>query len=152
MHAAKQVLWQHSLFRKLKIELPTTSTIFSDNQATIAIAHHPEFHVRTKHINISYHFLRDLVKSGTLNLVYVNTHQNLTDLFTKGLPRVTHQDLTYEIGVLPSARGLLHSPMPSAQNSGFKACQGLCPQTPGCILTLMLAALYSNINLGCAKS
>jgi Reverse transcriptase (RNA-dependent DNA polymerase) len=109
MHAAKQVLWHHSLFRELKIELPTTSTIFSDNQATIAIVHHPEFHACTKHINISYHFLRDLVKSGTLNLVYANTHQNLADLFTKGLPRVTHQDLTYEIGVLPDQGGVLRS-------------------------------------------
>jgi hypothetical protein len=87
--------------------LPTTSTIFSDNQAAIAIAHHPEFHARTKHIDISYHFLRDLVKSGILNLVYVNTHQNLADLFTKGLPRITHQDLTFEIGLLPDQGGVL---------------------------------------------
>jgi hypothetical protein len=42
-------------------------------------------------------------------LVYVNTHLNLADLFTKGLPRVTHQDLTYEIGVLPDQGGVLRS-------------------------------------------
>ena len=108
-HAAKQVLWHRSLFRELEIDLPSTSTIFSDNQAAIAIAHHPEFHARTKHIDISYHFLRDLVKSGSLNLVYVNTHQNLADLFTKGLSRATHQDLTYEIGVLPDQGGVLRS-------------------------------------------
>ena len=69
--------------------------------------HHPEFHARTKHIDIAYHFLRDLVKSGTLNLVYINTHQNLADIFTKGLPRITHQDLTYEIGLLPDQGGVL---------------------------------------------
>jgi hypothetical protein len=108
-HAAKQVLWHRSLFRELEITLPKTSTIFSDNQAAIAIAHHPKFHTRTKHIDITYHFLRDLVKSGTLNLVYVNTHLNLADLFTKGLPRVTHQDLTYKIGVLPDQGGVLRS-------------------------------------------
>ena len=108
-HAAKQVLWHRSLFQELEIELPTTSTIFSDNQAAIAIAHHPKFHARTKHIDISYHFLRDLVKSDSLYLVYVNTHQNLADLFTKGLPRITHQDLTFEIGVLPDQGGVLRS-------------------------------------------
>ena len=43
-HAAKQVLWHRSLFMELEIDLPKTSTIFSDNQATIAIAHHLEFH------------------------------------------------------------------------------------------------------------
>ena len=101
MHAAKQVLWHSSLFQELKINLPMTSTIFSDNQAAIAIVHHPKIHAHTKHIDISYHFLRDLVKSGTLNLVYVDIHQNLADLFTKGLSRVTHQNLTYEIRILP---------------------------------------------------
>ena len=106
-HAAKQVLWHRSLFRELEINLPTTSTIFSDNQAAIAIAHHPEFHARTKHIDISYHFLRDLVKSGTLNLVYINTHENLADLFTKGLPKAVHQDLTFEIGILSDQGGVL---------------------------------------------
>ena len=100
MHAAKQVLWHRSLFQKLKIELPNTSTIFSDNQAAILIMHHPEFHAHTKHIDIAYHFLRDLVQFGTLNLVYVNTHQNLVDIFTKALPRITHQDITYQISII----------------------------------------------------
>ena len=60
-HTAKQVLWHKSLFWELEIELPNTLTIFSDNQAAISIAHHPEFHTCTKHIDIAYHFLRDLV-------------------------------------------------------------------------------------------
>ena len=91
MHAAKQVLWHCSLFWEFKIDLPTNSTIFSDNQAAIAIAHHPEFHACTKHIDILYHFPRDLVRSGTLNLVYVNTHQNIADLFWKGLSVTTYE-------------------------------------------------------------
>ena len=103
-HAAKQIIWQCSLFRELEIDLPT---IFLDNQAAIAIAHHPEFHVHTKHIDIAYYFLSDLIKLGTLNLVYINMHQNLVDIFTKGLPRIAHQDFTYEIGLLPDQGGVL---------------------------------------------
>ena len=106
-HAAKQIIWQHSLFQELEIDLPTMSTIFLGNQAAIAIAHHPEFHACTKHIDIAYHLLRDLIKSGTLNLVYINTHQNIADIFTKGLPRIAHQDFTYEIGLLPDQGGVL---------------------------------------------
>ena len=83
--------------------------IFSDNQAAIAIAHHPEFHVRTKHIDIAYHFLHDLVKSNILNLVYINTHDNLANLFTKGLPKVVHQNLMYEIGILFDQGGVLEA-------------------------------------------
>jgi hypothetical protein len=100
-HIAKQVLWQRTLLQELDFPLPSTSTIFTDNQAAISISHHPEFHARTKHIDIAHHFLRDLIAEGTINTVYVNTRDNLADLFTKGLTRDLHDDLTYRIGVLP---------------------------------------------------
>ena len=99
-HCAKQVIWHRSLLNKVGIPSPTTSTIFSDNQAAVSIAHHPEHHARTKHINIAHHFLRDLVQNRTLDLVYINTEYNLADIFTKSLPKAVHQDLTYEIGIL----------------------------------------------------
>ena len=76
------------------------TTIFLDNQAAISIVHHLQYHAHKKHINIAYHFLRDLVKCGTLNIVYINTMYNLVDLFTKRLPWVILEELTYEIGVL----------------------------------------------------
>ena len=62
--------------------------------------HHPEFHARMKHIDIAYHFLRDLVESGTLNITYVPSRENLADLFTKGLTRVLHTELTHGLGVM----------------------------------------------------
>ena len=99
-HIAKQVLWHRSLYMELNFPLPTTSTIFTNNQAVIAISHHPEFHAHTKHIDINYHFLQDLISIGKINTVYVNTRDNLADLFNKGLARVAHQDLTYQIGVI----------------------------------------------------
>ena len=99
-HITKQVLWHRSLYTELKFSLPTTSTIFTDNQAAIAISHHPEFHACMKHINIAYHFLCDLILAGIINTVYVNTHDNLADIFTKGLTWITHQDLTHRIGVI----------------------------------------------------
>jgi transposase InsO family protein len=98
-HVAKQVLWLRSLFNELALPQPETSTIFTDNQAAIAIAHNPEFHARTKHIDIALHFLRDLVKARTLDTVYVNTRDNLADVFTKALHRSTHQDLVYRLGL-----------------------------------------------------
>jgi len=99
-HVAKQVLWHRSLLHELNFPLPNTSTILSDNQAALAIARHPEFHARTKHINIAYHFLRDLVENGTIDMIYISTECNLADLFTKGLPQGTHQNFTAEIGIL----------------------------------------------------
>ena len=85
---------------EVEIPLPSTLTIFSDNQAAVSIAHHPEHHAQTKHIDITHHFLCDLVQDGTLNLVYINMLVNLADLFTKLLPKMVHQDLMYEIRIL----------------------------------------------------
>ena len=102
-HVAITQSWRLHLGKRsaeLDFDIPTTSTIFTDNQAAISISHHPEFHSRTKHIDIAHHFLRDLIAEGTLNTVYVNTRENLADLFTKGLPRELHEDLTYRIGSL----------------------------------------------------
>ena len=56
-HVAKQVLWFRSLFSELLFAQPSTSMIQSDNQEAITISHHPEFHSRMKHIDISLHFL-----------------------------------------------------------------------------------------------
>jgi Reverse transcriptase (RNA-dependent DNA polymerase) len=109
-HAAKQILWHRALFDELEIPQPQpeTSILFTDNQApAIAISHHPEFHARTKHIDIAHHFLRDLIESGTIETTYIQTRENLADVFTKGLPRPLHQDLTYGIGVLSNQGGVL---------------------------------------------
>ena len=99
-HAAKQILWHQSLFNELEIQQPETSTLFSDNQAAISISHHPKFYACTKHIDIAHHFLRNLVKSGTIEIIYIQTWENLADVFTKGLPRPLHEDLTMGIGVI----------------------------------------------------
>ena len=106
-HAAKQVLWHRSLITELNFPLSTPSTIFSDNQSAIAIAHHPEFHARTKHIDIAFHFLRDHVQKGTIDLSYINTDFNIADIFTKPLRRPTHENFTYELGVISDQGGVL---------------------------------------------
>ena len=86
-HCAKQVIWHRSLLNEVGIPSPSTSTIFLDNQAAILITHHPEHHVRTKHIDIAHHFLCNLVQNGNLHLVYIKTEDNLANLFTTSLPK-----------------------------------------------------------------
>ena len=96
-----------TLLIELNFPLTTPSTIFSDNQSAISIAHHPEFHARTKHIDIAVHFLRDHVKKGTLDLYYINTEYNLADIFTKALKKPSHINFTYELGVISGQGGVL---------------------------------------------
>ena len=100
MHTTKQVLWHQTLCKELSIPQPAMSIILCDNQATIVIAHDLEFHVHTKHIDIAYHSLCDLVESGTLNIVYVPSSKNLADLFMKGLARLLHWELANGLSVM----------------------------------------------------
>jgi hypothetical protein len=96
-----------AIFRRTQMPQPETSILYSDNQAAIDIANNLEYHARTKHIDISLHFVRDLVNQGTIDLDYVPTDENLANLFTKGLARPRHAKLTYEIGEMPEQGGVL---------------------------------------------
>ena len=49
------------------------------------MAKNPQFHGRTKHINIKYHFIRELVNNGKICLRYCPTEDMLVDLLTKGI-------------------------------------------------------------------
>ncbi len=108
-HVAKEALWLHALFTELGIKAPSEPTILSDNQAAIAITHHPEFHARTKHIDMALHFVRDLVKVGKLKICYVRSEDNIADIFTKGLPRPQHVKLKKGMGLTDGRGGVLES-------------------------------------------
>ena len=54
-----------------------------DNQGAIAIAKNPVKHQRTKHISIKYHFIRDEISKGNVEVTYIPSEFNIADLFTK---------------------------------------------------------------------
>ena len=51
----------------------------------------PQFHNRTKHIDICYHFVRDTLAAGEVTLRYLPTADMVADILTKPLPRVKHE-------------------------------------------------------------
>ena len=59
--------------------------IYTDNQGAIALAHNPEHHARTKHVDIQYHFVRNCVEDGTTRLEYCPTEDMVADGLTKAL-------------------------------------------------------------------
>ena len=62
------------------------TTVFEDNNACLKFATMPKMSPRTKHIAIPYHFFRSKVKELEINLVPIDTKDQLADMFTKGLP------------------------------------------------------------------
>nr|GEX61363.1 hypothetical protein [Tanacetum cinerariifolium] len=60
--------------------------IYCDSKSSIAISCNPVQHSRTKHITVRYHFIKEHVEKGTIELYFVNTDYQLADIFTKSLP------------------------------------------------------------------
>ncbi|GKC29084.1 hypothetical protein Tco_1036378 [Tanacetum coccineum] len=60
--------------------------IYCDSKSAIAISYNLVQHSRTKHIDVRYHFIKEHVEKGTIELYFVKTDYQLADLFTKALP------------------------------------------------------------------
>ncbi|UYV63214.1 hypothetical protein LAZ67_2003462 [Cordylochernes scorpioides] len=84
--ATKEAIWLRQLLRELHQEQVKPTTIFCDDQICIRLVHNPEYHKRTKHIDISYHFIRDHFQKHAIDLLYVCANDQAADIFTKALP------------------------------------------------------------------
>jgi Reverse transcriptase (RNA-dependent DNA polymerase)/Integrase core domain/GAG-pre-integrase domain len=90
--ATKQGQWIRALLRELQRTqyLPSTLAIpvFSDNQSCIALAKDPIAHSRTKHIEVRYHYIRELVSYGKTTIDYIPSGDMVADILTKPLPAI----------------------------------------------------------------
>ena len=75
-------------------------TLFSDNQSAITLTQEHQYHARTKHINIQFHFLRWIVEEGQLQLIYCPTDDMVADVFTKALPSPKVKHFVKELGLV----------------------------------------------------
>lgn len=71
--AACQAVWLRRLLEEFGMMSTDPTLILCDNSSAIFIAKHPTMHGKTKHMDIKYHFLRDLVTNGTIRLEYCST-------------------------------------------------------------------------------
>ncbi|GJT22306.1 hypothetical protein Tco_0892243 [Tanacetum coccineum] len=74
--------------------------IFCDNTSAIAILNNPVLHLRTKHIDIRYHFIRDHILKGDIELHFIPTQYQLVDIFPKPLDEPTFKRLIVELGMM----------------------------------------------------
>ncbi|GJZ82456.1 hypothetical protein Tco_0647629 [Tanacetum coccineum] len=73
--------------------------MYCDSQAAIAISCNPVQHSRTKHIDVRYHFIKEQVEKGIVELFFVRTEYQLADLFTKALPEDRFKYLVRRLGM-----------------------------------------------------
>jgi hypothetical protein len=80
-------------------ELPPT-IIHCDNQSCIKLSENPLFHDWSKHIVIRYHFIKDWVQRGAIQLQYIPINKQIADILTKALPRGKHVYFRDKMGLV----------------------------------------------------
>ena len=84
---AKTIVWTTRWLEELLFRGPQDDPIklYSDNQSSIALVKNPEYHQRTKHIDIQYHYIRQVYEDGLIDLEYIATGDQAADILTKPL-------------------------------------------------------------------
>ncbi|KAI0488731.1 hypothetical protein KFK09_028570 [Dendrobium nobile] len=81
--ATSEILWLRRLASELQIEQTKPTVIHCDNVSVIAIAKNLVFHARTKHIEIDYHFIRQHISSGAIQIQHISSQDQIADILTK---------------------------------------------------------------------
>ena len=96
--AVKEGMW----LKKMELELKrknNTLIIFEDNQSAIKTANNKIHNDRSKHIDVRYHFIRELIEYDKLKLVYCPTQNMVADIMTKALGTIAHERLRMAMGL-----------------------------------------------------
>ena len=70
------------------LQLDATCILYCDNQSCVKLSENLVFHDKSKHIEIKYHYIKDMVQRGEIKLWYVATDEQIADVLTKPLARV----------------------------------------------------------------
>lgn len=93
-----QVLWMRTQLTDYGFHFDKVP-MYCDSKSAIAISCNPVQHSRTKHIDVRYHFIKEQVEKGIVELYFVGTDYQLADLFTKALSKERFAYLVRQIGM-----------------------------------------------------
>jgi len=82
--AFKKAVWLQGLLQEIHL-LQSKVVMYSDSQSAINLSKNPVYHKRTKHVDVRYDYVRDLVANGTVIILKVPKENNPVDMGTKVL-------------------------------------------------------------------
>lgn len=92
-------MWLRKLLSNLGFVLNGATVLHIDNQSAIRLVRNPEFHKRTKHIDIKFHYIREVVENGDNTVQYIPTDLQSADMFTKAIPKNKLKFLCNTLGI-----------------------------------------------------
>jgi hypothetical protein len=98
--ASREAVWLWKLLAGLFDQELETTLIHCDNQSCVKLSNNPVFHDRSKHIEIKYHFIQDMVQKGAVKLQYISTDEQIADILTKPLSREKFVYFRDKLGVM----------------------------------------------------
>ncbi|GJT47439.1 retrovirus-related pol polyprotein from transposon TNT 1-94 [Tanacetum coccineum] len=107
-----QVMWMRTQLQDYGFNY-NKIPLYCDSQSAIAISCNPVQHSHTKHIHTRYHFIKEQVENGIIELYFVRTEYQLADMFTKALPEDRFQYLVRQIGMRCLTPAELEGRMPT---------------------------------------
>eukprot|EP00253_Pinus_taeda_P004327 PITA_04327 len=107
--ASCEAVWLRKLFSELFGHVLDTTMIFCDNQSGIRLSENLMFHDRSKHIDIRYHFIWDMVQLGAIRLQHIGTDDQVADIHTKPVGKVKFLTFCERLRVVerPSYEGFI---------------------------------------------
>uniref|UniRef100_A0AAV1UFQ5 Reverse transcriptase Ty1/copia-type domain-containing protein n=1 Tax=Peronospora matthiolae TaxID=2874970 RepID=A0AAV1UFQ5_9STRA len=97
--ATQEMTWLRRLLKDLCMYNDGPTTVYQDNQGSIALARNSVYNSRTKHIDTKYHFSRERVESSELHVEYISTADMVTDALTKSVPRPKLEKFKLQVGL-----------------------------------------------------
>lgn len=89
----KELIWLQQLLSEISIQTALPMKLNEDNTSTIKICNNDVMHERSKHVRLRYHRIRDEIKDGVIEMVWVPTGENTADIFTKATTPAIHNKL-----------------------------------------------------------
>lgn len=99
-NAAADMAWVRLILKDLQVFLPHPPLLHCDNISTLALCSNHVFHTRIKHLDTDFHFVRERVQKGDLQVEYISTIDQIADILTKGLhgPLFLHHCCNLKLG------------------------------------------------------
>ena len=96
-----ELTWLQALLGELGVKQSSAPILWCDNLGATYLSANPVFHARTKHIEVDFHFVREKVTKGKLQVQFISTHDQIADIFTKSLLTPRFLFLISKLQVIP---------------------------------------------------
>jgi hypothetical protein len=101
--AVREAVWLCKLLTNLFDHEMAPTNINCDNQSCVKLSENPVFHDRSKHIEIKYHYIIDMVQRKAVHVQYLPTHEQIAYIFTKPLAKTKFEYFRERLGMVENA-------------------------------------------------